>query len=246
MRTVKTTFQILEAVGEQQPIGLSELARRLDLPKSTVQRSLATLADLGWIRVNGRESAGWRLGEKVRALREKVDHLGRLRDAALPILGQLNGETLETIHLAVAENRTMRLVERMDSKHALRLVQPIGTRSPLHATSTGKSVLAYLPDQEVESYLNHGLNSLTSRTITDPEGLRAQLESIRDKGFAISDEELSNGTVSVAASVRPGGGRPIAAVSISGPTVRMSPEVHRAYGKLVAAATCEIASQLEY
>ena len=117
MRSVRTTFHILDAVADNQPIGLSELARHLDLPKRTVQRSLATLADLGWIRPEGRDLTRWTLGEKVRILSEKVDDVGALREAALPILGQLNTDTLETIHLVVLESRTVRLIERLDSKH---------------------------------------------------------------------------------------------------------------------------------
>lgn len=244
MRSVRTTFHILEAVGDNQPIGLSELARRLELPKSTVQRSLSTLAELGWIRSDGRDTSRWQLGDKVRALSEKFDDLGRLRDAALPVLGRLSTETMESIHLAMPEGRTMRLVERMDSSHALRLVQPIGTRTALHTTATGKSVLAYLPDEEVEKYLTEDLESLTANTITDPDALRADLAITRQRGYAIADEELAIGIVSMAAAIRPGGGRPVAAVSISGAAARMTVEVHHSYGEKAAAAAAEIAALL--
>lgn len=244
MRSVRTTFLILEAVGDNQPIGLSELARRLELPKSTVQRGLATLAELGWIRSDGRDTARWQLGERVRTLSEKFDDLGRLRDAALPILGQLSADTQESIHLAVPEGRMMRLVERMDSTHALRLVQPIGTRTPIHTTSAGKAILAYLPEDEVEDYLTGELESLTSNTITDPNALREDLDITRQRGYAIADEELAVGIVSMAAAIRPGGGRPIAAVSISGAAARMTAEVHRSYGQRAAAAAAEIAALL--
>ena len=244
MRSVRTTFQILDAVAENQPIGLSELARRLGLPKSTVQRSLATLADLGWIRPDGRELTRWTLGERARTLSEKIDDVGRLRDAALPVLGQLNSETLETIHLAVLESRTVRLIERLDSKHPLRLVKPIGSRSPLHASSNGKSLLAHLPEAEIEAYLAVGLAPVTACTITDPEVLRAELKSIRERGYAIADEELTEGTISVAACIRTSdGARPIAAISISGPSVRMR-EHRRDYGQKVAQAAAQIEANL--
>lgn len=244
MRSVRTTFTILEAVAENQPIGLSEVARRLELPKSTVQRSLSTLADLGWIRSDGRDQTKWTLGDRARTLSDSVDDLGALRDAALPVLGQLNDETLETIHLAVPEADSVRMIERTDSKHALRLVRPIGTRSPMHASSTGKSVLAYLPQREVESYVERGLVSMTGHTIVDAERLLTDLRAVRERGYAIAHEELTEGIVSVAAPVRPDGGRPIAAVSISGPTTRMSEEVMGQYGKLVMAGVLEIASNL--
>jgi IclR family acetate operon transcriptional repressor len=244
MRSVRTTFQILDAVADNQPIGLSELARLLDLPKSTVQRSLATLADLGWIRPEGRDLTRWTLGEKVRILGEKVDDVGRLREAALPILGQLNSDTLETIHLVVLESRTVRLIDRVDSKHPLRLVQPIGTRSPLHASSTGKSVLAHLPETEIEAYIAAGLAPVTAGTITDPEVLRVELKAIRERGYAIADEELTEGTMSVAACLRPAAGtRPIGAMSISGPALRMR-EQRDSYGQKITQAAAQVEANL--
>jgi IclR family acetate operon transcriptional repressor len=246
MRSVRTTFQILDAVADNQPIGLSELARRLDLPKSTVQRSLATLADLGWIRPEGRDLTRWTLGEKVRILSEKIDDVGRLREAALPILAQLNTDTLETVHLVVleSESRSVRLIERLDSKHALRLVQPIGARSPLHATSTGKSVLANLPEAEIEAYIAAGLAPVTAGTIIDPEALRAELKGIRERGYAIADEEFTEGTISVAACIRPAAGaRPIGALSISGPAVRLREQCH-VYGQNVAQAAAQVEANL--
>ena len=244
MRSVRTTFQILDAVADNQPIGLSELARRLQLPKSTVQRSLATLADLGWIRPDGRELTRWTLGERVRALSEKIDDAGRLREAALPVLGQLNADTRETIHLAMLEARTVRLIERLDSKHALRFVQPIGSRSPLHASSNGKSILANLPEAEIQAYLDTGLSPITEHTITDPEQLRAELKTIREQGYAIAAEELHEGITSVAACIRlADGARPIGAMSISGPTTRMHEHRHT-YGQQVAKAAAQVEANL--
>lgn len=244
MRSVRTTFHILEAVAENQPIGLSELARRLELPKSTVQRSLATLADLQWIRPDAQESTRWTIGDKVRSLSEQIDDLGRLREAALPVLERLNSDTLETIHLGVYERDTMRLIERQDSKHALRLVKPIGTRSPLHASSTGKSVMAYLTPAELDSYRGSGLPAVTSHTITDWEALTAELKQIREQGYAISDEELTEGIVSIAACIKTANGRPFASISISAPAGRIPPESRAGFGRRVAAAAAEVADQL--
>lgn len=244
MRSVRTTFHILDAVADRQPIGLSELARQLSLPKSTVQRSLATLAELGWIRSDGREPTRWVLGERIRLLSEKVDDLGRLREAAPPVLERLNNETLETIHLAIPESGTMRLIERRESKHPLRLVQPIGTRSPLHTASTGKAVLAFLGQSEIDAYLSGSLSSLTSHTITDPDRIKSELERVRERGYAMSNQEMTDGIISVAASIRPRGDRPIAAISISGAATRMPPEVCEEYGRKVAAGAVEIADNL--
>lgn len=246
MRSVRTTFQVIEAVADHQPVGLSELARKMDLPKSTVQRSLATLAELGWIRPEAPESTRWTLGDRVRALSEKVDDVGFLREAALPALASLNDQTSETVHLAVAEARTMRLIERRDSKHPLRFVQPIGIRSPMHATSTGKSVLAFYPDLEIDAYLDGGLTEVTAHTITNPTEMRAELKAVRERGYAIAQEELLDGVVSIAASIRSTSGRPIAAISISGPASRLSQDVFARYGKLVTTAAAETSDRLRH
>lgn len=244
MRSVRTTFQILDAVADNQPVGLSELARRMGLPKSTVQRSLATLAEIGWIRPEAPESSRWTLGDRVRALSEKIDDVSHLRDAAAPALDALNAETLETIHLAVAEPPRMRLIERRDSRNPLRFVQPIGARSPMHATSTGKSVLAFYPEADVEAYIKGGLEVETSHTITDADAMLAELKAVRSRGYAIANQEHIVGVVSVAASIRPGEGRPIGAISISGPSSRITPDLHDSYGELVMKAAAEISARL--
>lgn len=244
MRSVKTTFQILDAVAVHQPIGLSELARRLGLPKSTVQRSLATLAELGWIRADGQAATRWMLGEHARRLSEMIDDFGHLRDVVSPVLDRLNKETLETIHLVIPDGRMVRLVERRDSKHPLRLVRPIGAKSPLHAGSTGKCVLAYLPAPEIENYIDGGLEAQTPHTIVDPDRLRVELEDVRSRGYATTVDELILGITSVASSIRPIDGRPIAAVSISGASSRIPADVRADYGRLVAEATQEITDSL--
>ena len=159
-------------------------------------------------------------------------------------MGDLNSDTQETIHLAIPESGSVRLIERMDSKHVLRLVQPIGSRSPLHASSTGKAILAHLPASEIDAYLDAGLVRVTSYTITDPDRLRAELQQVRERGYAVVDEEMAEGIVSVAASIRPGSGRPIAAISVSGPVTRMTPELRTKYGHQVSAAAAEVAALL--
>lgn len=242
MRSVRTTFRILEAIARDQPTGLSELARGLQMPKSTVQRSVATLADLNWIRPAGHGQ--WELGERVRTLSDQVDDVGRLREAAMSEMDVLNGQTRETVHLAIPESGTVRLVERIESKHAFRLVEPIGSRGPLHASSTGKSILAHFSEVEITGYIDAGLVSYTTRTIVNPTDLRADLARTRERGFAFCGEERLDGIVSVGASIRPRGGRPVGAISVSGPVSRMGSPQWETFGELVARAAAEAAKRL--
>jgi IclR family acetate operon transcriptional repressor len=243
VRSVRTALRVLQGVGAHQPVGLSELSRRLELPKTTVQRSLATLAELGWIHPARRDRRRWVLGDLVRDLAQHVAADERLRTAALPVMGRLNAETLETVHLVRVDGDELELVERMDSAHPLRYVLPIGSRGPLHASANGKAVLAALPDDEVDRYLEGELARLASNTITDPSLLRAELRRIRRRGWSTADEELSDGIASVAACIRSPGSRPIAAISISGPISRITAEVRPRYGELVRAAVAEVALQ---
>ncbi|GCE38874.1 transcriptional regulator, IclR family [Rhodococcus wratislaviensis] len=248
MRSVRTTFQILEAIADFQPIGLSELSRKLELPKSTVQRSIATLADLGWLRPDSCASTRWVVGDQVRKLSGKVDDDGQLTAAPPPRSPRPRcAATLETVHAAVVDGLALRLVDSVDSELALRLIQPIGTRAPLYAGSAGKAVLAAWPDADVESYLDVELPPIASGTITDPETLRLELKKIRQQGYALSVNELTEGMTAVAACIQPeGSARPVATISINGPSFRITEDLHALYGEKVMTAAREIGRELEH
>lgn len=235
MRSVKTAFQVLDAVADHQPVGLSELARRLRLPKATVQRSLAVLAEIGWIKPDGQDITRWVLSDRARILAQRVGDYARLRNAALPSLARLHTDTLETVHLAVPEDDEVVLIERIDSTHPVRAVRPIGSRLPLHASSNGKAILAHLPEEEIRAYLAHDLTAHARNTKTDPESLLVELKLIRERGYAVADEEAADGVASVAAGIRPEGRRAVAAMSISGPVSRIRPDIYQFYGAKVTA-----------
>jgi DNA-binding IclR family transcriptional regulator len=241
MRSVKTALQVLEAVARLQPVGLSELARSLGLPKTTVQRGLATLGEAGWLESDPLDPTRWVVGVRVFQVGSTVGERGGLRERALPHINHLAADVQETVHLMVPDGDGVVLIERIDSIHPVRAMAPLGSRVPLHASSNGKAILAYLPGDEIDRYLAGKLNTMTPRTITDATALRRELSSIRERGYAINDEELQDGVVSVAASIRPGGGRPIASVSISGPKSRMPDSVYDDYGRKVTEAVSRIA-----
>lgn len=243
MRSVKTTFQLLESVAELQPIGLSELSRKTQVPKSTVQRCLNTLAGLGWIRPYGKEPTRWMLGDRVRMLNERLDDLGHLREIALPYMEQLNNSTMETVHLAALDGNTVRLIERLDSKHPLRLVQAIGSRSPLHASSNGKGILSRFSEEALADYIANGLSRITDHTITDPDALRRELTLTRKRGYAVANQELFDDIISVSAPILIGADQPIAAISVSGPAPRMRRQLDD-YGAQVSAAVAAISKKL--
>ncbi|MBL1101513.1 IclR family transcriptional regulator [Streptomyces sp. 205] len=233
----------MEAVAVNQPIGLSALTRTLGLPKTTVQRSLAALAEASWIEQET-ATGRWQVGVRAFVVGSAVSARGGLRPAALPTMRDLGAEVGETVHLMVPAGREVVLVERVDSPQPVRAVAPLGARAVLHATSNGKALLAALSTREVDAYIEGGLEAVTPHTITDPERLRSDLRGIVEAGFAVCREELEEGVVSVGAAIRPGYGRPIASLSISGPTSRMLPELLKSYGEKVRLAAEAIAIAL--
>ena len=167
MQNVANTLRALEEVAARQPVGVADLARALDLPKSSVQRSLVTLHTTGWIRPAGGTPTRWVVTTKALHVgRHATDELG-LRDAALPVMEELRRETDETVHLAVREGGRVLLVERLQTSKAVRIILPLGQDLPMHASANGKAVLAADPDDAVARYLDEGLPRYTGTTVTD-------------------------------------------------------------------------------
>lgn len=223
MRPVRTALAVVEAIGRRQPVGVSELARRLDLPKSTVQRTLGVLEDAGWIEASDSERSGWSLSLKAGLAVGRADYATRrLRTAALPVMEELRRRTSESIYLAVRFERQIALVERLDGLNPAVHAWPLWQAGPMHATSLGKAILAALPDAELEDYLSRPLRALTARTQTDADALRAELREARARGYAVTFETNWPGENGVGAAIRDGSGAPFAAISISAPVERVN------------------------
>jgi IclR family acetate operon transcriptional repressor len=244
MRSVLTALDVLEAVSRLQPVGLSELSRRLGLPKTTVQRGLAALAQAGWLENDQADSTRWIVGTKAFVVGSTVGNRGSLRDRALPHMNALGADVQETIHLTIPDGDQAVLIERLDSPHPVRAIAPLGSRAPLHASSNGKVILAHLPDDATARYIQHGLEAVTERTITEPAKLHEELGLIRKRGYAVANEELQDGVVSVAAPILTTGSRPVGSLSISAPKARMPRTIWSEYGKKVRQAADNIAAAL--
>lgn len=230
MNSVLTALRVFEEVAAAQPVGLSELSKRLDVPKSTVQRCLKTLAEAGWLRPATNDAGRWVITGRAFSVGSAMSAGDDLRDVALPELSRLQAETGETVHLAVPDGPELVLIERLDSAHQLRAFLPLGTRLPLHAASTGKAYLASLPDAQVEEILSSGLAPLTDRTVTDPATLRREIAEIRRRGYAVTDQGLHDGIAAVAVALRGRGGTVRGCFSVSGPASRLTAELYPEYG----------------
>lgn len=236
MNSVLTALRVFEEVALAQPIGLSELSKRLDVPKSTVQRCLRTLADAGWLRTAPANPGQWVITGRAFSLGSAMSSGDELRRVALPELGRLQSETGETVHLAVPDGNELVLIERLDSAHQLRAFLALGTRLPLHAASTGKAYLASLPDDRIEEFLSDGLVSVTDHTVTDPDTLRREIADIRARGYAVTEQGLHEGIAAVAVALRGRSGAVRGCFSISGPASRLTPDLYTPYGTKALAA----------
>lgn len=246
MQSVLNSLRIFEAVADCQPVGVSELARQLDLPKSTVQRSLRSLAAAGWICASGGEPTRWRLTTRaLRIARKAVGELG-LRVVALPVMEELNVASEESIHLVVPEGDQVVLIDRLDSPKPVRTFLELGVAVPLHGSANGKAVLAFSPKPFVDRLVETGLDRLTERTITDPDALRAELKLIRDRGYATNHAEWRDDVAAVAAAIVDADGMAVAGISISIPSHRMSHHLELDYGRMVCDAAARISAQLGY
>lgn len=245
MDSVRNALTALEIVAQTPGMGVSEIARRMQVPKSTVQRSLKALDNGGWIvpAGNGRRT-GWTASPRLLALINAIDPAPGLREAALPHMRHLRDKTGETIHLMAPFRGEAVLIERLDSTQHLRTVRQLGTRVPLHVASNGKAVLAAMTDREVDAYLAGPLIAWTPRTLTDPDAIRADIAAVRACGYAISRGELDPDVHAVAAAIIGREGRPIGSLSISCPATRLPEERILIYGPMIAAAAGNIAHDL--
>jgi IclR family transcriptional regulator, KDG regulon repressor len=202
--------------------GVTDLARRLGVAKSTAHRLLATLTDEGLLEqdpVTGR----YRLGLVVfdlAAAAQSVD----LHEAVLTPMTELRNRTGETVQVAVLDGREVVYVERLDSPNTLRLFVEVGRRNSAHSTGCGKALLAFSSPDQLERVLRGWtLTQKTPSTITDIAVLRSDLAEARRRGYAVNRHESEVGIVSVAAPIRDASGRAIAAISVAGPAERLEP-----------------------
>jgi DNA-binding IclR family transcriptional regulator len=235
LATVRNALHLLEQFTYTEPVlGVSELARRLGLAKSTVHRMLTTLLDEGFVQktADGR----YRLGLRLYDLGQLVVNSLEVREVAHPTLERLRNETRETVHLAVLEGADVVYLERFESPSTLRLFGRLGRRMPAHSTSSGKCLLAYAPPDAIDAVVAAGLPRLAPRTLTSRAMLIRALRQVRRDGYASSIDESEPGVTSVGAPVFGFDGTAIAAVSVAGPSLRITPESIPRYSRLVRRA----------
>jgi DNA-binding IclR family transcriptional regulator len=234
VQSVERAFSILEAVAER-PAGVTALADRLELPKSTVVRLLSSLERLGAVeRVDGRR---WHVGPGLTALTTTAPER-TLAALARPELSALVASVGEDAGLALPDGCVVLYVDQVECDHPVQVRDWTGTRAPLHTVPSGLVLLADWPASAVDAYVERGLAALTPKTVVDPEELRARLEDVRESGYAWGLEEFAEGINSVAAPLRDAQGQAVAAIHVHGPAYRFPArgDKDRVAGELVTAA----------
>jgi DNA-binding IclR family transcriptional regulator len=236
MNSVLNTLRVLEEVAMRQPIGVSELARATEIPKSSVQRCLVTLQEAGWLRVVDPEHARWGLTMKALSIGLRGTGEVDIKELADPLIKRLSAQTNETVHLVVRDGDECVIVAREDSTQTIRTFVEIGTHAPLHATSSGIAIMARLDEQEVDKLLKRRLKKYTESTVVSTEELRAEIERTRARGYAVNRSSWWRPHVSaIGAAITNGAGRPVAAVALSIPEMRWEPEAEADLGAKIRA-----------
>jgi DNA-binding IclR family transcriptional regulator len=236
MQSVDRALRILSRFdATRASVGVSELAVELGLHKSTVSRTLATLVRRGYVRRDGDRFAP---GLELVRLGRLADPVEALAELARAPMERLAASTRETINLAVRDGDAVLHVRQIQGSHYLGVGDWTGRPTPLHATSTGKVLLAF-----GDGSLPAELLRITPRTIIDRKALTRELEQVRARGYAITREELEAGMCAAAGPVVDPSGICVAAVSVSGPCFRVSSALPR-LGEKAAATAAEVSMRL--
>lgn len=245
MSSLPRGLLVLEVIADEQPIGVGDLARRLQMPKSSVQRTLKTLAESGWLESTNERRTRWYLAAKVRSIGHRAGGEPSLLQAALPHVHWLGEQTQETIHFGVPiGDRSMVVLDRVDSTRPVRTFMAIGTAIPLHAAASGKAIMSKWDEGRLAKFLDAGLDPITPTTVTSVPDLRRELLTIREKGYASNFAENRDGVFAVGSAVHADREGAEAAVSISMPASRFDSDRVGEWGALAREACARIGRSL--
>jgi DNA-binding IclR family transcriptional regulator len=243
-QAVQRAVGLLKAFTSERPsLRLPELTTVAGLNKTTTYRLLSALVVEGLLE-RAPETGEYRLGPELLALGSRALGATALRAAARAELQALAYATRETATLEVLVGRDVLILDEAAGDHVVASMPSLGTRWPAHATSTGKVLLAHLPEAALDSLLEMPLEAATPRTVVDPVALRRELARVRARGWALSSEELEAGFVAVGAPVRGIAGEVVAAISVGGPKSRLNQERAREILRSLPAVTARISARL--
>ncbi|KUO76908.1 MAG: IclR family transcriptional regulator [Clostridia bacterium BRH_c25] len=225
VQSVERTLSILEVLSDySEGLGVTDISEKVELHKSTVYRLLSTLINKDYV-TQDKETNRYKITFKLYELGNKRIEKMNILSASKLYSKKLMESVNEVVHLVVREGNKIVYIDKVEANNTIRMASSIGKRSPMYCTSVGKAILAYLPVQEVEEVWNISkVEKLTKYTITNFEDLKRELNMVKEKGYAIDNEENEMGVRCVGAPIFNRFGEIEGAISISGPAIRITDE----------------------
>lgn len=248
VQSVERTLRILELLAEHgAPMTLTEISAQLDLKMSTTHRLLRTLVLKGFADQD-LYSGKYQLGIKTFRIGNTALYGLDIRTIARPYLKMLVDQYRETSNLAIMDHGDVIYIDQVESDQMVKMIAKLGSRAPSHSNAVGKVLLAFLSRNDLERFLfTRELESHTPNTITEPRQLKKELETVRQKGYALDLEETEVGIRCVGAPIWNHMERVVAAIGISGPSTRISCEyLEIELAEAVKMAALEISCKLGY
>jgi DNA-binding IclR family transcriptional regulator len=243
---ISKVLLILEALqGSSAGLGLKAICDLTGIHKSTAHRFLKHLERERYLIRT--EAGAYLIGPRLSQMSMRGNHQATLQSVARPILWELWKSTQETVNLAVLDQGTVLYVDVIESPHEFRLSSRVGARRSLHATALGKALAAFLPAERRESVLSAiKFERATPRTVINLVQFRQELAKVRRQGYAVDDEEAVQGARCVSAPILNSDREPVAAVSVSGPVTRVSPDQVGALAGAVTSAARAISAAMGF
>ncbi len=245
VQSVDRAVSVLEILARHGEAGVTEIADELDVHKSTAFRLLGVLENRGLV-AQAKDRGKYYLGAGVLRLAGAAAVRLDISQEGVPVCRELADELGETVNIAVLDDDAAVNIMQARGTASVTAQNWLGRRTPLHATSSGKVLLAHMPPTLREGLLARPLPRLTERTITGASVLRAELEAVVEQGYAVTLEELELGLAAAAAPIRAHDGKVIAAISVSGPVYRLNSDRVPELAKRTVAAGSELSRRMGY
>lgn len=246
LSSVSSALRLLKAFTAEEPeLGITELAKRLDVAKSTAHRLASTLVAEGFLEQNAADGR-YRLGLLLFSIGTLVRRRMNVSEQAVPHLQALCENSGETVHLAVLHDTEVVFLRNIESKQAIRPRSYLGVRKPAFCTSEGRALLAFGPPQQLSAVMRATLAPRTPKTLTDKAAITWLLQKIRHQGYAVDDEESEVGMRGIAAPVFDASGLAVASVGVVGPVQRFTAPRQRALAAQVLATAEAVSVHLGY
>ncbi len=244
--SVDKALIIIKLLAEKgRDMKLTEISEELDINKGTLHGLISTLKFHGFIDQDGKTQK-YRLGLYLIELGDIASKSLDIIQITSPIIEEVSNRLQETVHIAKLDNFDVVYVDKKESKQSMRIYTSIGSRNPAYCTGVGKAMLAYLDEDTLNMLLPEKVEKFTPNTVTDKEEFIKRLRLIKEKGYALDNEEFSIGLKCVAAPIFNHEGKAIYGLSVSGPSVRMTEEKIQESIKLIKLAAEKISHKIGY